>query len=107
MRGNRRPNGFPSGEKHGPDWYWRINRAHMNTVENLPIYAALVLAGVFLGLEDGFVVVAWVGFGARVLQSIFHIASGRSLAVNFRFAAFCVQLLVYVELARRILTVAA
>ena len=95
LRGNKPPNGFPSGEKHGPDWYWRVNRAHMNTVENLPVYGALVLAGAVLGLDGAFTTAAWVGFGARVAQSFFHVLSGRSMAVNLRFTAFLVQLGVY------------
>ena len=30
-------NEFPSGTPHGGDLYWRLNRAHMNTAENLPL----------------------------------------------------------------------
>ena len=103
LRGRARPNGFPSGEKHGPDWYWRVNRAHMNTVENLPVFGALVLSGAVLGLEGAFATIAWVTFGARVGQSFMHIVSGRSLAVNVRFAFFVVQLVCYVLLARLVL----
>lgn len=91
LTGKLPPNGFPSGEKHGPDWYWRVNRAHLNTVENLPVFGALVLSGVFLELDGSFATVAWVTFGARVGQSFFHIVSGRSMAVNVRFAFFVVQ----------------
>ena len=40
-----RPNSFPSGQPHGPEWYQRLNRAHANAVENLPVFAALVIAG--------------------------------------------------------------
>lgn len=103
LRGKARPNGFPSGEKHGPDWYWRVNRAHLNTVENLPVFGALVLSGALLGLEGTFTTLAWVTFAARVGQSVFHIASGRSMAVNIRFTHFLVQLVCYALLGRLVL----
>ncbi|MCP4808584.1 MAG: MAPEG family protein [Proteobacteria bacterium] len=103
LKGNKKPNGFNSGTQHGPDWYWRLNRAHMNTVENLPVFAALVLAGAVLGLDGDFTTVAWVAFGARVGQSFFHVLSGRSLVVNIRFTHFLVQLICYAVLAYMVL----
>ena len=36
---------FTAGVPHGPEGYWRLNRAHMKTNENLPIFAAVVLTG--------------------------------------------------------------
>ncbi len=84
---------FPSGTKHGTDSYWRINRAHINTVENLPIFAALVLAGWVAGLDTPtFNLLAVVTVCARVVQSLIHIASGSALAINFRVTALSVQL---------------
>lgn len=88
-----KPNGFPSGQPHGSDMYWRLNRAHMNALENLPIFAAVVLAGAMLEVRAPlFSTLASVVLGARVLQSVFHISSGRSLVVNLRFTAFLAQL---------------
>jgi len=88
-----RPNSFPSGQPHGPDWYQRVNRAHMNCVENLPIFAALVLVGHVAGVRDAtFDLLAQVYVGARVGQTLAHLASGRSLVVNVRFTFFLVQL---------------
>jgi uncharacterized MAPEG superfamily protein len=84
---------FPSGTKHGTDSYWRINRAHMNTVENLPIFAALVLGGWVAGLDTPtFNLLAVVTVCARVVQSLIHIASGSALAINFRVTALAVQI---------------
>ena len=40
---------FPAGEKHGGDMYWRLNRAHANCLENLPIFAAVVLVAAAIG----------------------------------------------------------
>src|SRR6185369_12257356 len=36
----------------GSAWYQRAMRAHMNCVENLPIYAAVVMALVATGLQS-------------------------------------------------------
>lgn len=85
-------NGFPSGQPHGSDRYWRLNRAHMNCVENLPLFAAVVLAGNAVGLTVGtFATLSQVYFVARVAQSVIHVASGSAMAVNLRFTCFAVQ----------------
>ena len=36
----------------GSDWYQRAMRAHMNCVENLPVYAAIVVALMAKGLQS-------------------------------------------------------
>src|SRR5262249_47896055 len=36
----------------GSDWYQRAMRAHMNCVENLPVYAAIVVALMATGLQS-------------------------------------------------------
>jgi uncharacterized MAPEG superfamily protein len=93
LRGETAVNGFPSGQPHGSDGYWRLNRAHLNCVENLPLFASVVLAGHVTGLTAGtFATLAQVYVGARVLQSIIHVSSGSAMAVNLRFACFVVQL---------------
>ena len=92
LMGAKRPNEFPSGVPHGGDRYWRLNRAHINTVENLPIFASIVLAGAALGVSsERLAGLAEVIVIARVAQSFFHVLSGRSLVVNFRFSAYLVQ----------------
>jgi len=93
MTGNKRANEFSSGVPHGGDRYWRLNRAHINAVENLPIFAVIVLVGAALGVSSSrLALLAEVTVGARVAQSFFHVLSNRSRVVNLRFAAFCVQL---------------
>jgi hypothetical protein len=95
---------FPSGTKHGSDSYWRINRAHLNTLENLPIFAALVLAGWVAGLDTAtFNMLAVVVVVARVVQSLIHISSGSAVAINFRFLALLVQIVCEVWMAVLIL----
>lgn len=93
MRGEAKLNGFASGVPHGSDSYWRINRAQINTFENLPIFAAVVLSGWVVGMETAlFNLLAVIVVIARVIQSAIHIASGTSLAVSLRFTAYGVQL---------------
>ena len=88
-----KPNDFPSGERHGEDAYWRANRAQANTVENLPIFAALVLSGVAAGVETAvFSMLCTVVIIARMVQSLIHMSSGSVTAVNFRFFAFSIQI---------------
>jgi hypothetical protein len=84
---------FTAGVPHGPEHYWRLNRAHMNTVENLPIFATVVLAGWAAGVTDSlFGVLAWVVLSARAVQSLIHISSGSKQAIRMRFTAFSVQI---------------
>jgi uncharacterized MAPEG superfamily protein len=95
--GQKRPNEFQSGVQHGGDRYWRLNRAHMNAVENLAVFAVIVLAGAALGIASPRLgQLAWVVVIARVAQSIFHVASNRSRVVLLRSTAFVTQLVCFV-----------
>ncbi len=92
--GKASPTGFPAGVPHGPEPYWRLNRAHMNTVENLPIFATVVLTGwAANAISPAFNMLAVIVVSARAAQSLIHISSGSVHAVNLRFTAFTVQLL--------------
>lgn len=90
--GKSKITGFQPGTPHGGDAYWRLNRAHLNTVENLPIFGALILAGTFVQVQGvPFQVLPSVVLYARVVQSLIHVTSGSALAINLRFAAYVVQ----------------
>ena len=92
LTGKSKITAFQPGTQHGGDAYWRLNRAHMNTVENLPIFGSLILAGTFLQIQDAaFQVLPSVVLYARVVQSVIHVTSGSGLAINLRFAAYAVQ----------------
>ena len=94
LRGRKRANEFTSGVPHGGDAYWRLNRAHANAIENLPLFAAIVLGGAALGVSSPRIAqLAEIVVIARVLQSVFHVMSGAVWAMNLRFTAFVTQLI--------------
>ncbi len=67
-----------------PAWVTRFEHAHANCLENLPIYAAIVLAASLLdqlAVLDG---LAWVFFGFRVGQVLVHVISTNALFVFLR-----------------------
>ena len=106
-KGEKKPNEFTAGVPHGSDFYWRWNRAHLNVTENLPFFATIVIVGTLAHVQsDWFDRLAIVVLGARVLQSIFHISSGRNRVVLARFTAFSIQHLamigMVVELVRHV-----
>jgi hypothetical protein len=81
----------------------RLARAHANCLEGLPIFGGLMLVAVVAGRTGVTDPLAWVLFGARVAQSVIHLASLSVLAVNLRFAAFAVQMGIAVAWAWRLL----
>lgn len=90
--GQKKVNEFSPGMQHGGEAYWRLNRAHMNTVENLPIFAAIVLSGVYLQVQDlAFQILPSLVLYARIAQSLIHVASGSAVGVSLRFTAYAVQ----------------
>jgi uncharacterized MAPEG superfamily protein len=93
LRGEKQPNEFPSGVPHGGDRYWRLNRAHLNCVENLPLFGAVVLVAAVAGVKDPMLdTLARTYLAARIGQSVIHVASGSAMAVNVRFTFFLIQL---------------
>lgn len=87
---------FTPGDAHGSALYWRINRAHVNSAENLAVFAALAVAGIASGVTDPlFGQLCVIALSARIIQSLIHIGSGAAGAVVFRSVAFLVQILCY------------
>ncbi len=93
LAGRASPGDFPSGVPHGTDAYWRLNRAHLNCLENLPLFAAVVLtARVANVIGPTLDVLAVVYLAARIGQSLAHVSSGSAIAVNVRFTFFLIQI---------------
>lgn len=104
FRGQVKNNEFLSGVPHGNESYWRINRAQINTTENLPIFAVIVLAAWVAGSESPlFNLLAVVVLVARIVQSVIHIVSGGQIATWFRTAMFAVQIACEIWMAVMIL----
>jgi uncharacterized MAPEG superfamily protein len=85
---------FRADEQHGSEWYRRAMRAHANCVENLPVYAAIVVAIAASGVRsptlDTLAVVLLV---ARALQTVTHVAVEQTdAAVGVRFAFYFIQI---------------
>ena len=100
LGGRAKANSFTAGTPHGGDAYWRLNRAHLNTLENLPVFATIVLSSWVVGMETAtFNRLAVIVVVARIVQSLIHLISGSVAAVSARFAAFAVQLVCEVWMA--------
>lgn len=80
-------------EPQGNDLYRRAMRAHMNCVENLPVYGAVVLAAVATGVDTRLLdVLAVAMLVARIGQSTLHVAfEPTELIAGTRFGLFAVQ----------------
>jgi uncharacterized MAPEG superfamily protein len=78
----------------GSDWYQRSMRAHMNCVENLPIYTAVVMA--LLATDTASSTndrLALAVLTARVCQSSIHILlPQKDTAVSIRFTFLSIQI---------------
>ncbi len=81
-------------EPQGSEWYRRAMRAHMNCVENLPVYGAIVLAIVVSGVQGTFLdTLAIVLLVARVCQTLVHLGPPQTdVVVGIRFGFFFTQL---------------
>jgi uncharacterized MAPEG superfamily protein len=91
---------FPGDEPHGSPSYRRAMRAHANCVENLPVFGAIVLAGVASGAQSPALdALAVLVVAARILQSSVHLASGANPAIAVRFAFLVAQLAAFIAMA--------
>ncbi len=81
--------------QQGSEWYQRAMRAHANCVENLPVYAAVVVAIIATGLQSPILdASAIILICARVLQTLIHTSLIQTnLVAGIRFAFFFVQLI--------------
>lgn len=84
----------------GSEWYQRAMRAHMNCVENLPVYGAIVMALTATGLRspliDGFAITMLV---ARIGQTLVHVVPPPTeTSASLRFALYCLQIVCMVAM---------
>jgi uncharacterized MAPEG superfamily protein len=99
------PNAFVADVPHGSERYRRTLRAHVNCVENLPIFAALVLVGRAVSLESPtFEALAVAVLPARMAQTLAHVAGGSNRAVMVRFSFFTMQVVCFLAMAVLLVT---
>ena len=91
---------FRADQPEGADWYKRSMRAHANCIENLPVFAAIVLALHASGSGGPVADFASIGIlAARVAQSLVHACLTQTNAVvAVRFSLLLVQLVGFLTL---------
>jgi len=91
---------FRSDQLEGEDWYRRGTRAHANCIENLPVFAAIVLVVTAIGMEGAVVNGLCAAIlAARVCQSLVHVSHVQTDAfVAVRFSFYSVQLTCFLAL---------
>ena len=100
LTGTARIASFRADQIEGAGWYQRGTRAHVNCIENLPVFGAIVLALVVgnVGgtLVDGLSIAI---LAARIVQSLVHVCFVQTDAmVSVRFSFFSVQLVSFMWL---------
>jgi uncharacterized MAPEG superfamily protein len=85
---------FAADAPTGADWYRRATRAHVNCVENLPVFGSIVLVLSLVGVKGQLVdVLCCVVLAARVCQTSVHVGFVQTArAVSIRFSFFTLQL---------------
>jgi uncharacterized MAPEG superfamily protein len=88
-------------EQQGSEWYRRAIRAHMNCVENLPIYTAIVVAllaaRVTSPILDGLAITILL---ARSCQSVVHLfLEQTNIVASIRFVLYFVQVVAMMAMA--------
>jgi uncharacterized MAPEG superfamily protein len=83
--------GYPDNPKPLSPWAERLKKAHGNAVENLVVFAALVLAANAAGISGGVVAIAaTIYFWSRIVHALsytFKIAWVRTLGFTGGFVA--------------------
>jgi uncharacterized MAPEG superfamily protein len=87
-------NGFVPDNANLSPFMQRLARAHANCVEGLPIYGGLLVVALVVGRPSITDSLAYVFLGARIAQSLIHLASTSAPAVTLRFTAFSVQMVI-------------
>jgi len=70
-----RINAFPAHAPTGPDWYQRATRAHLNCIENLPVYGAIVVVATLVGRDGSLLDALSIAvLCARICQTLVHVS---------------------------------
>jgi uncharacterized MAPEG superfamily protein len=87
-------------QPQGAAWYQRGMRAHANCIENLPVFAAIVLAAHAADVVDSRLdLLAVTVLAARICQTTVHVSFEQTNAVvSVRFSFFLVQVLAMIAM---------
>ena len=85
-------NGFNPENSNLSPFMQRLARAHANCLEGLPVFGGLLLVAVVAGKPQVTDSLAFIFLGARIIQSLIHLASTSPAAVTARFTMFAVQM---------------
>lgn len=96
-------NGFQPDNANLSPFMQRLARAHANCIEGLPVFGGLMLVAIVSGRTDVTDALAYGLLGARIVQSLFHLASLSERAVTLRFTAFAVQVAIAIYWAARLI----
>lgn len=92
LRGKVRANAFTPDNAGLSPFMQRLARAHANCVESLPVFGGLLILAIATGRAAVTDPLAYLFLGARLFQSLVHLASVSATAVMIRFSAFAVQM---------------
>ncbi len=94
--GKRAINSFkPMGDTEQLDAF---SRAHLNSLENLPIFAVVYIAALWTDAAAPIMALGWTALGARIVQSLIHISSRSPNAVRLRATMQGVQAVCFIWL---------
>lgn len=96
-------NGFQPDNAGLSPFMQRLARAHANCLEGLPLFGGLMVVAVLAGRPAVTDPLAYGMLGARIVQSLIHLASTSPTAVKARFTAFAVQLGIAIHWAIQLL----
>lgn len=105
LSGRTKISHWPADSDVGSGIYPRAMRAHMNCIENLPVFGAIVFAIDHVGLENALVnTLAITVLVARIVQSLVHITLTQTDRVIFvRFAFYFFQIIAMIVMAVMVL----
>ena len=94
----------PSRDAKPVDLIGRISGSHANCIENLPLFAAVLLAHNLANSEADITEMAWYYVYARCGQALAHCTSVSFAAITARFSCFFTSYLLLASMAYAILS---
>jgi uncharacterized MAPEG superfamily protein len=87
--------GYPANPKPQSEWAQRLMKAHSNAIENLVVFAALVLVAHAMGLASpAIAIAAVVYFWARIVHALAYLFKVPWIRTVGFFAGFLAQMVV-------------